>query len=352
MYEYIHKLRQWRNKFEEKLDRRTRRAALSDFSSYLSEFRWRKFDDMEVPGQYLQHKDRNQDFVRVERFLPTVDVVRGVGTAYRRIKMRGHDGSVHAWAVQNPAARHCRREERIVQLFRQLNQTLGRKKESRRRDLQFTLPLMVPLAPHIRLVQEDTSYVTLQGVFEDHCRRNGMSKDDPIFFTMERLRAMLDNKAMAQAELAAAKLEVYTAVQKRWVGNTVALEYFQETYPDYAAMWQFRRQFSFQLATVSFMTYLLSVHQRYPYKMHISRRTGNVWTSEPLAFMANGQPVFRNLEPVPFRLTPNLQMLMGPIATEGIFMCAMVVLARCLTETEHELEHALALFLRGPAFSR
>ncbi|KAG8428659.1 transcription-associated protein 1 [Metarhizium acridum] len=109
--------------------------------------------------------------------------------------MRGHDGSGHSWAVQHPAARHCRREERILQLFRHLNQTLGRKKKSRRRDLQFTLPLMVPLAPHIRIVQEDTSYVTLQAVYEDHCRRMGFSKDEPVLFTLEKLRGVLESKS-------------------------------------------------------------------------------------------------------------------------------------------------------------
>jgi transformation/transcription domain-associated protein len=197
MFEYIHKLRKWRDKFEEKLDRRTSPVPLESFAHYsphLSEFRYQKFDDVEIPGQYLRHKDKNQDFIRIERFLPDVDLVRTIGASHRRLKIRGHDGSVHAFAVQHPAARHCRREERILQLFRQLNQTLASKKESRRRDLQFTLPLMVPLAPHFRIVQEDTSYITLQGVYEDHCRRNGMSKDEPVLFTMEKLRGLVDTK--------------------------------------------------------------------------------------------------------------------------------------------------------------
>lgn len=196
MYEYIHKLRRWRDKFEEKLDRRVTRVSLEAFSPHLSEFRYQKFDEVEIPGQYLQHKDKNQDFIRIERFLPNVDLVRTISASYRRLKMRGHDGSVHSWAVQHPAARHCRREERILQLFRHLNQTLTRKKESRRRDLQFTLPLMVPLAPHIRIVQEDTSYITLQGVYEDHCRRTNMSKDEPVLYTMEKMRGISEMKML------------------------------------------------------------------------------------------------------------------------------------------------------------
>jgi transformation/transcription domain-associated protein len=371
MYEYIHKLRRWRTKFEEKLDRRVSHAPLEAFSPHLSEFRYQKFDEVEIPGQYLQHKDKNQDFIRIERFLPNVDLVRSYSTSYRRLKMRGHDGSVHSWAVQHPAARHCRREERILQLFRHLNQTLSRKKESRRRDLQFTLPLMVPLAPHIRIVQEDTSYVTLQAVYEDHCRRMGFSKDEPVLFTLEKLRGVLESKSQVctflkhgggtrwvketnvqllqqgKNELAPpARMEVFNAVQDKWVPPTVALEYFQQVFPQFAEFWLFRRQFSYQLAALTFMTYILYMHNRYPAKLNIARGSGNIWGSELMSFMSASKPFFHNPEPVPFRLTPNLQVLMGPLATEGIFACSLMAIARCLTEPEQELEHALTLFVR------
>lgn len=364
MYEYIHKLRRWRGKFEEKLDRRPTRVSLEAFSPHLSEFRYQKFDEVEIPGQYLQHKDKNQDFIRIERFLPNVDLVRSISASYRRLKMRGHDGSVHAWAVQHPAARHCRREERILQLFRHLNQTLSRKKESRRRDLQFTLPLMVPLAPHIRIVQEDTSYITLQGVYEDHCRRMGMSKDDPVLFTMEKLRGVLENKSPVSylhsdtarmtanegqgkpEQAATARMEVFNAIQEKWVPSTLALDYFQQVFPHFAEFWLFRRQFSYQLSALTFMTYILYMHNRYPQKINIARGSGKIWGSELMSYMSASKPFFHNPEPVPFRLTPNLQVLMGPLATEGIFACSLMAISRCLTEPEHELEHALTLFVR------
>ncbi|KAK4137532.1 hypothetical protein BT67DRAFT_372977 [Trichocladium antarcticum] len=372
MYEYIHNLRKWRDKFEEKLDRRPSPVALESFAHYsphLSEFRYQKFDDVEIPGQYLQHKDKNQDFVRIDRFLPNVDLVRTIGASHRRLKIRGHDGSIHPFAVQHPAARHCRREERILQLFRQLNQTLGSKKESRRRDLQFTLPLMVPLAPHIRIVQEDTSYMTLQGVYEDHCRRHGISRDEPVLFTMEKLRGLQETKGPVSAVFGSAKairgrgltgtesqkpsehgvtarLEVMRSIQEKYVDHTIALEYFQGAFPDFSEFWLFRRRFSYQLAALTFMTYILHIDKRYPHKINIARGSGNIWGSELVSFMAANRPYFHNQEPVPFRLTPNLQTLMGPLATEGIFACSVMAIARCLTEPELQLEHALTLFVR------
>ncbi|KAH8591080.1 hypothetical protein B0O99DRAFT_551034 [Bisporella sp. PMI_857] len=345
MYEYIHKLRKWRDKFEEKLDRRRTFAHLESYSQHLSEFKFQKFDEVEIPGQYLQHKDKNQDFIRIERFLPNVELVRGIGVCHRRLKIRGHDGSVHPFAIQHPAARNCRREERILQLFRHFNGTLSKRKESRRRNLGFHLPLMVPLAPHIRMVQDDPTYITLQGVYEDNCRKSGMLKDDPILFTMEKLRALQETKKSGEHS-AQAKLETYTAIQDKWVQHEVVLNYFTQIYPSFSDFWLFRRQFSYQFAALTFMTYILHMHNRYPHKMNISRATGNIWGSELMSCMAAGKAYFHNPEPVPFRLTPNLQTLMGPLATEGIFSCSIMAIARCLTEPEFELEQQLSLFVR------
>ena len=364
MHEYIQKLRRWRDKFEEKLDRRPSTQSLEQYSPHLSEFRFQKFEEVDVPGQYLQLRDKHTDFVRIECFLPNVDLVRSIGVCHRRLKIRGHDGSIHPFAIQHPAARHCRREERILQLFRIFNGILAKRKESRRRNLNFHLPLMIPLAPHIRLVQDDTSYISLQGVYEDHCRRNGMNKDEPVLFTMEKLRALADMKnavsspdptsihASAKTSLQKypdsqqVRMEAYTAIQEKLVPSTIALEYFQATYPSYADFWLFRRQFSYQMAALTFMTYVMHMNNRYPHKMSIARSSGNIWGSELIPAMAAGKAVFHNPEPVPFRLTPNLQTLMGPLATEGIFGCAIMAIARCLTEPEFDLEQHLSLFVR------
>lgn len=364
MYEYIHKLRKWRDKFEEKLDRRTQHQSLETLSPHLSEFRFQKFDEVEVPGQYLQHRDKNQDFIRIERFLPNVDLVRSIGFSHRRLEIRGHDGSVHPFAIQHPAARHSRREERTLQLFRIFNGVLAKRKESRRRNLTFHLPLMVPLAPAIRLVQEDAQYMSLQGVFEDHCRRNRANKDDPVLFTMEKLRAMAELRGVVSHptfsfvsatnvpqqkvtdQVPNLRMEAFTAIQDKWVPSTIALEYFQQIYPSFADFWLFRRQFSYQFAALTFMTYVMHIGNRYPHKLSIARGTGNIWGSELISNMAPQKPLFGHAEPVPFRLTPNIQTLMGPLATEGIYSCAIMAIARCLTEPEFELEQQLSIFVR------
>ena len=327
MLEYVTKLRKWRDALAEKLDRRPQTFHLAE-TTHLSGFRFVWYDEVEVPGQYLQHKDKNQDFVRIERFLPVVELTRGVSGCHRRLKIRGHDGSVHPFAIQHPAPRHSRREERVLQLFRIFNSTLSKKKESRRRNLQFHLPVVVPLSPAIRMIQDDSSYITPQSVYEDHCRRHELDKDEPLNFTMDRLRAITPQK---QEQVSTIKVEAFNHVQEHVVSKEMARNYFAATHPSFDGFWLFRRQFSYQLAALSFMTTIMHMTMRYPHKMHIARRTGNVWGSELLPFMSQTRPYFHNPEPVPFRLTPNLQMIMGPIHTEGIFVCALMAIARCLT---------------------
>ena len=139
---------------------------------------------------------------------------------------------------------------------------------------------------------------------------------------------------------------MFTAIQEKWVPRTIILEYFQAIYPGFADFWLFRKRFTYQFAALTFMTYVLFMHQRHPNKIHIARGSGNVWGSDLMSAMHLAKPFFHNNETVPFRLTPNLHMLMGPIGTEGIFTSSIMAIARCLTETEHELEHTLTLFVR------
>lgn len=225
---------------------------------------------------------------------------------------------------------------------------------------------MIPLAPHIRLVQDDASYTSLQGVYEDYCRRNGLNKDEPILFAMDKLRALSEIKSSVSnlissfnklsssdadtsqynEESAALRMEVFTSIQEKQVPMNVVLETFTRTHSSFSAFWLFRRQFSYQLAALTFMTYIAFMNNRYPHKMSISRVTGNIWGSELIPMLAGGKPTFYNAELVPFRLTPNLQTLMGPLATEGIFSGALMSIARCVTEPEYDLGAILSLFVR------
>jgi transformation/transcription domain-associated protein len=266
------------------LDQRPQKMYLEQFSPWLSDFQFQKFDEVEVPGQYLQHKDSNADFIKIDRILPVVDNVRGHGISYKRLTFRGHDGSLHPFAVQYPAARHCRREERIAQLLRMFNEVLARKKESRRRNLFFSLPAAFPLSPHIRMVEDDVSYISLHQVYEDFCNRSGIHKDQAIDFyvkSVEDAMAMRTDKDTKEW-LNNVRMEIIQAIRQKIVPDTFLLDFFKRTFTTFPDLWLFRKQFTLQYATIAFQTYLLAINNRYPQKFFFSRAKGNIWNTELL----------------------------------------------------------------------
>ena len=367
---YISKLRKWKDCLEEKLDRTYSKVNLERVCPHLSQFHHQKFEDIEIPGQYLLNKESNQYFVKIERFMPTIDMIRGPTAFYKRITMRGNDGSLHKFAIQFPAARHCRREERIFQLFRLFNDPLSKNVQSRKRNIEFTLPCAIPLSPHIRLMTDDDKYVNMLNIYEKYCKYKGQNRDEPLAYTIEKLHTAYDPR-LPKPDVLSVKTEILSAIQTLFVPNSVLKNYFLNYYPKFEDFWIFRKQFSSQYATFAFSTYMLCINARQPQKIHINQSSGRVWTSEMLPYKVvagksphnifqtsnldvsaqRAAPMFCSLELVPFRLTPNIQELIGPIGSEGIFSMHMMIIAQCLSNSEYEIEHFMNLFIKDDILS-
>ncbi|KAK9721294.1 transcription-associated protein 1 [Basidiobolus ranarum] len=343
--QYITKLREWRDKFESILDSRPRRHNLEQYSHYLVEFGHQKFDDVEIPGQYLLLKDDSNDFIRIDRFQPEIRTFRRDGNYFKAITIRGHDGSLHPFCIQHPSPKFSRREERTTQFFRLMNCILAKRKESRQRSLSFHLPIVVPLAPNTRLVQDDPSYTSLQEIYEDYCDEVGIHKDDPVVFYLDKLRTLLSDKK-DKHEILDLKIELADEISTKMVPNTLLSKYMENTMSSYCDLFTMRKQFTTQMAAVSFMSYTLCIGQRYPHKIHISRTSGNIWSAELHPSTTPDQLATQNEpEPVPFRFTPNIQTFITPMGIEGVFNSSFMAIAQCLIESESNLMDYLCVFL-------
>jgi len=69
---------------------------------------------------------------------------------------------------------------------------LRKRKESRRRNLQFHLPTAIALAPQLRLVQNDSSYISLQDIFDEFCSARDMTREDAIVSFYDRVKQLHD----------------------------------------------------------------------------------------------------------------------------------------------------------------
>ncbi|KAH7909445.1 hypothetical protein BJ138DRAFT_1066999 [Hygrophoropsis aurantiaca] len=351
-YEYIRRLQQWRDRQEKHLDSRPRIQSLELLSHYLTEFQYGKFDDIEVPGQYTEEKDSNQNFIRIQKFGPKFENCRSHGYCWRRFTVHGNDNSKTSFSVQLPSGRHCRREERVMQVFRIFNGALARRKESRKRNLSFHIPAAISCSPNLRLLQNDSSYVTLGDIYDRHCEENGITREDPILVAGEKVKSVLSEfrqstgRAPTKAEYFTLRKDILDEVVAKLVPEDVLFKYMLRVMDGPAELWRMRRQFALQIAATSFMTYVFCLTSRSPSRFHVSRSTGQIAMSELLPGVSSQSPVFASADAVPFRLTPNMQNFLGPIFMEGLLTSGIMVIGRCLTEPEFGLEQQLCLFAR------
>lgn len=364
---YIKRLRYWRRRLENKLDRAPKVENLEKLCPHLSNFHHQKFEEIEIPGQYLLNKDSNLHFIKIGRFLPRVDFVRGTHSSYRRLILRGHDGSIHYYAVQYPSVRHSRREERMSQLFRLFNRSLSKNVQTRRRNIEFTLPIAVPLSPQVRIMNDSPALITLHQIYDEYCSQKGVDPDAIQDFVTEQLNIAHD-KALPTPDLTVVKLEIFSSIQSMFLPTTVLVDYFTALFSQFEDFWLFRKQFASHYGAFVFMTYMMMINNRTPHKIHVDKKSGNVFTLEMLPsrypyervkpLMKNQDfslppdaPIFHNNEPVPFRLTPNIQKLIGDSALEGIFAVDIFAISRALMEPDNELNTYLTLFIRDEVIS-
>ncbi|EPX74408.1 SAGA complex phosphatidylinositol kinase-like protein Tra1 [Schizosaccharomyces octosporus yFS286] len=355
---YIRQLRKWRSYFESLLGKASKKQYLEYYSSFLCEFHHQKFEEIEVFGQYLSHKDNNNNFSCIERFLPEVEFVVGHGVCYRKITVRDNGGKLHSFIVQYPSGRNSRREERIMQFTRYLNDALNANTETRRRCLNFYVPSAVPLSSHIRLLEDQPSSVSLQTVYEDYSDVRKFAKDEPANVFTDELSKWMQSaasrftsesseseKLATRKELFAKRITIFEEIQKLFVPTTMLKDYFNNTFTNFSDFWLFRKSFSYQYACFSFLTYILSINSRVPSKIYFSKESGSVWSSEALPAMISSSPVYHNGEVVPFRFTPNINEFIGRTCRDGLLGPSIMAIARALSKPDFDLSMLLGIFV-------
>ena len=68
---------------------------------------------------------------------------------------------------------------------------LTRRKESRKRNLHFHIPAAVPVSSGLRLVSGDSSYISLQDIYDQHCEEVGIAREDPIIIAGDKTKTVL-----------------------------------------------------------------------------------------------------------------------------------------------------------------
>ncbi|BDA47386.1 probable transcription-associated protein 1 [Coccomyxa sp. Obi] len=305
------------------------------------------FTDVEMPGQYLGGAEvAPEAVVFLERIGSNVGIVRRHATSYRRLALHGSDGkTVHFlvqtgqhWSNTSGAA-----DERMMQLLRNMNRLLDKHPQSRRRHLAWHTPIIVPVYPQVRLVEEELSYCSYGEAYEVNCARYGREADMPIAHFKKRCCSPSGN--LISDPNGEIRLQAYHEIETRLVTETVFSQYMYKTLPTSNHLWAFKKQFCTQMALSGLLSHMLLIGGRTPYKILFARASGKT-------FQIDFYPVYdqrgmlERSEPVPFRLTRNLHTFFTPFGVEGVFVSAMAAAAQAVLGTNSNLADLLALFFR------
>ncbi|KZV89321.1 hypothetical protein EXIGLDRAFT_695695 [Exidia glandulosa HHB12029] len=329
--QYVERLQVWRDRYERALEERPRNFSIEYINAYLAAFQFAKLHEIEVPGQYLQHVDSPVMFVKINNVASKFELVRGGGMFQRRFQFLGHDGSSHSFLIQF-SQRYWRREERVQEIFRTFN-----RKETRRRNLTFNIPVAMPLSFACRIIESDDTYVTLQDVYDQFCARAGFSREAASLAYADKFKAVQDSggRPLDKHRAMLTRMDILTEITAKMIPETVLSEYMLKSMKTPMDLWLIRKQFASQLAAHSFINYA------------VSRKSGLVMMSDMIPGFIQNKPLLAHpAEHVPWRMTPSMQHFIGRVAFEGVFTTGIVAFARVLTEPEYNIERELPLYMR------
>ena len=153
---------------------------------------------VEVPGQYatcpgMPHAEAHAKLLSLE---PEVRVLYRQQALQRRLGLRGNDGRVYHFAVQTAAPYQTRSDERMMQLHWLMARLLEQSHLAQRRSLAVRVPVVVPLTPRLRLLEDDALFTSLGEVYEAERHARGLDPDAPVLLCRERC-----SQAIARAKL-------------------------------------------------------------------------------------------------------------------------------------------------------
>ncbi|GMH24561.1 hypothetical protein Nepgr_026404 [Nepenthes gracilis] len=348
--ELTERLKHWKNVLQSNVeDRFPAVLKLEEESKVLRDFH---VVDVEVPGQYFTDQEIAPDHtVKLDRIGPDIPIVRRHGSSFRRLTLIGSDGSQRHFIVQTSLTPNARSDERMLQLFRVMNRMFDKHKESRRRHICIHTPIIIPVWSQVRMVEDDLMYSTFLEVYENHCARNGREADLPITFYKQQLNQAVSGQIPPEA-IADLRLQAYNEITRSHVPDNILSQFIYKTLLNGNHMWAFKKQFATQVALSCFISFMLQLGGRSPNKILFAKNTGKIFQTDfHPAYDANAMIEFN--EPVPFRLTRNLQAFFSHFGVEGLVVSAMCSAAQAVVspkQSQH-LWHHLAMFFRDELLS-
>ena len=334
-------LKRWKKLLEGHIEERLPRSLkLEDESRALQEM---PLNDIEMPGQY-RDPILNSAVVYVSRIGPDVDVVRRQGASHRRLRLLGSDGQTRRFLVQSGHGSTASCDERMAGLMNAFNRALAKSCDSHRRHLQFHTPALVQVWPQVRLIEDDPSYSSFMSAYEINCARYGREPDLPIAHFKEQCAQAIGSGLSPDAILDL-RLRSFSDICTKLISENIFTQFMYKTLSGPDHLWIFKKQLAHHLALTGLLCYLFKIAGRSPSRTLFSRSTGYIQQLEFFPQYDEAYHIDSN-EPVPFRLTRNLQTFLTPFGVEGVYVAAFASAAGALADGRQQqiLQSQLLLY--------
>lgn len=346
---------------------------------------------VEIPGQYATCP--GQPFpdmhAKLLGFDPKVEVFYRNHAFHRRLCLLGNDGRKYYFVAQGATPYTTRSDERMMQLYWLLNRLLEKSNMAQRRSIAVSIPVVVPITPRLRLMEDHRLFTSLGEVYEAERHAKGLDPDGPVMLRRERGSVAISlAKQEVDAEVAAEQARHTIAVQEATnaglpvppapVAQSSAyqtkiekylrrerLAVFQEvTRPgglvskhiltqfvhstlggEPEAIWSWKHTFAQQLAVSSLFCFALSCGERTPGRLIFHKLNATIQSAD----LRPGYGIrgyLESNEEVPFRLSPNLMAVFSPFLVDGVFVPTMAAVAQAMTQKREFIQPFLHLMLK------
>ena len=228
----------------------------------------------------------------------------------------------------------ARREERVLQLLRMINNYLAKQKETSKRFLHITVPRVVAVSPQMRLVEDDPSSISLLDIYKNSCTKLNIEHDAPIARYYERLAEVQSRGSQTTHVILR---DVFKEIQSTMIPKTILKEWATRTFNSATDYWTFRKMFTLQLSLSCIIEYAFHLTRLNADMMYLHQDSGLVNVSYFKFDVDDVTGELNSARPIPFRLTPNIVEFLSNIGISGPLQASVIATARCFLQPNFQV---------------
>lgn len=289
--------------------------------------------DTAVPGTYTA----GNPLVRIASFGTQLQVISSKQRP-RKLAVAGSDGAYYMFLLKGHE--DLRQDERVMQLFRLVNQLLASERLTQQQSLSVARYAVIPLSPNSGLIGWVPNCDTMHALIREYrdARRMALNLEHRIMLSMA---PDYDHLTIIQ------KVEAFEHALENTPGDDLrrVLWFKSRT----SETWLERRTcFSRSLAVMSMVGYLLGLGDRHPSNLMIDRYSGKLLHIDFGDCFEASMHREKFPERVPFRLTRMLTKSMGVSGIEGNFRITAEKTMKVLRMNKDSVMAMLEAFVHDP----